>query len=137
MLIFRTILLWSAVVLLVVMEFTSFNDLRFGLTLRLIPSLLLLVWFLSFLSGRKRRVIRDNVPVFKMKILKVLKVVANLTIVAGALLKIGHYAYSQLLLIVGIFFLAAWSTLLVTVSSEKPAYNPEIIDDIYEESKEE
>lgn len=132
MLIFRTILLWVAFVLLVMAEFIT-ASLQFSIVFRLIPSALLVLWFVSYLAGRQRYQFKKGVNKATIRIVLVLKNIANITIIAGAVLRLMHMPYSQLLIVFGIGCLAVWSTFLVFVSEEKLKYNPEIIDDLQDD----
>ena len=132
MLVFRTVLLWVAFVLLVTAEFLT-ASVQFSIVFRLIPSALLLLWFVSYLAGRQRYQFKKEVNNAARRIVLVLKNIANITIIAGAVLRLMYMPYSQLLIVSGIGCLAIWSTFLIVVSEEKLKYNPEIIDDIQDD----
>ncbi len=137
MLVLRTLLLWAAFIMLVFLEFFTASDFRFSIIFRLVPSLFLMLWFVLYTLNRKKYVFRENVGRNTIRLIKLIRTVANIAIISGALLKLGHFQYSQGLLVAGIGFLALWSSLHIAVSVERPAYNPDIVDDMRDENKEE
>lgn len=131
MLHFRTILLFLAFILLVIQGFVYFDNLRLGIFFRLIPTALLLVWFVSSIFGPKKYTIQLNHSNRKLvSAIKILRPLASLTIIIGAILKILHVSYGNYFLTAGIGLLAFWSLLFSLVAISKDEYNPEIIDDI-------
>lgn len=133
----RTLLLWAAVIMLVFLEFFTASDFRFSIIFRLVPSVLLLLWFVLYMVGRQRYIYKENIGKNTIRLIKLIRTIANVAIIGGALLRLGHFQYSQVLLIAGIAFLALWSTILIAVSVEKVAYNPDIVDDFRDDAKEE
>lgn len=131
MLQFRTILLWLAFVLLILQYFV---DIRFsialGIAFRLTPSALLLLWFLLALFFREKlKIDPANTPRPVLMLFRILRPLSSASIVAGAIFKLLHLPYGNLLLITGIGFMATYSTLLSVFAYEKPADHPDIIDD--------
>ena len=134
MLLFRTILLWLAFSLLILRYFISFNDPHYDLWFMMLPSGILLLWFLlSFFIKEKVRVNLKNLSKIQRFSLLLLRPSASLAIIAGAVLKLLTLPYGNLLLVSGIGFMALYSTLLSLVSIPVDEYNPEIIDDTDEE----
>ncbi|MES2616240.1 MAG: hypothetical protein V4613_00060 [Bacteroidota bacterium] len=125
----RTVLLWLAFVLLIVLEFTFIRDIKLGVLFRLSPTFLLLIWFVIYLLSAKRYQFGKSVSLKTIQIVNFIRFIANITIVLGAIFKIMHWSGAQLLLVIGIGFLAVWSTLLSKLTIEKIDYNPDIIDD--------
>ena len=133
MLILKTVLLWIVFILLIVLEISNDAVFNLGVFFRLTPSLLLAIWFIVHIANRQRYQYKKDVSKITILVLSVFKTTANATIICGAALKIGHLEYSQILIIIGIGFLALWSTILIGVYEEKGIYNPEIIDDVQED----
>ena len=96
--------------------------------MRLIPSALLLAWFVIYIFNKDKSQLSKRAPKAVVIWLTVLKTVANLAIVSGAVMRILHYPFSQLLLVSGIGFLALWSSVLAYYSELKSDFNPDIID---------
>jgi len=63
-------------------------------------------------------------------LIKILRPAASISIVLGAMLKIMHWPFGNILLIAGIGFMAIYSTILSKISTQKEDYNPEIVDDV-------
>lgn len=139
MLVLRTVFLWLAFAVLLFLELDVLPDLylRVSAMIRLVPSLLLLAWFVIYLFNKDKYQLSKNAPKAIVTWLSVLKATANIAIVAGALMRIFHFSYSQLLLVSGIGFLAVWSTVLTYFSVLKSDFNPDIIDDMDDEESQE
>ncbi len=135
MLVLRTLFLWLAFAVLLFLECNFLPDsyLRISAMIRLVPSLLLLGWFVIYLFTKDKYIVNRNTPRFIVNWLTVLKSVANIAIVSGALMRIFHYQYAQLLLVIGIGFLALWSSILTFYSMLKSDFDPNIIDDVEDE----
>lgn len=130
MLHFRTILLFLAFILLLVQEFVLFDNLRLGIVFRLIPSALLIIWFMvSILSPKKYGIDTNKINKYILTALRFLRPLASISIITGAILKIMHWQYGNYFLIAGIGVLAIWSFLFSLVAFNQAEYNPEIIDD--------
>lgn len=134
MLHFRTILLWLAFVLLVLQQFIDFNsDITLGIIFRLTPSAVLLLWFLLSLFFREKLKIQKlNTPQWVFKLLNILRPMASMSIVTGAMFKIMHWPLGNLMLIAGIAFMAVYSTILSRFAYIRPEQDPDIIDDLDE-----
>jgi hypothetical protein len=131
MLHFRTILLWLAFVLLVSQYFITFEHYLFAIIFRLVPSGILLLWFfLSVFIKDRIKINPGNISKFNLLLIRVLRPLASMTIVLGAIFKISHWPYGNLLLITGIGFMALYSTLLSRIYIRKDDYNPDIVDDL-------
>ncbi len=131
MLNFRTLLLSLAFIFLVGQEFIFFNNSSIGLAFRLIPTALLIVWFVLSIFGPQKYKIQVTLSNKRIILaLKFLRPLANLSIILGAVLKLLHLNYGNYFLTAGIGFLAIWSLLFSFVANNIDNYNPEIIDDI-------
>lgn len=131
----RTVVLWLAFVLLILLDFTFIRDIKLGLMFRLSPTILLFVWFILYLTGAKGHQFGKKVSKSTIRVVTIIKFVANITIILGAVFRIMHWTGAQMLLVVGIGFLAVWSTLLSKLTIEKSDYNPDIVDDIDEDDE--
>jgi hypothetical protein len=130
MLHFRTILLWLAFLLLILQHFIFFNDITIGLIFRLIPSGILLLWFLlSVFIKENLKIKTSGLSKTLLFFIRILRPAASITIVLGALFKILHWPFGNLMLISGIGFMAVYSTILSKVSIRSEEYNPDILDD--------
>lgn len=125
----RTLLLWLSFAMLVFLEFFTTTGFRFGIIFRLVPSAMLLLWFILYTIGKQRYIIRPGISRFNIRLIFWIRNIANLLIIGGALLKLGHFSWAHYSLVAGIGSLALWSTLLILISVEKNHYDPEIIDD--------
>jgi hypothetical protein len=131
MLHFRTILLWLAFVLLISQYFITFEHYTFAIIFRLVPSGILLLWFfLSVFIKDRIKINPKNISRFNLLLIQVLRPLASITIVLGAIFKILHWPYGNLLLIIGIGFMALYSSILSRIYIRKDDYNPEIVDDL-------
>jgi hypothetical protein len=132
MLQFRTILLWLAFILLILQYFITIDSsIYLGILFRLAPSGLLLLWFaLSVLIKDKLRINGNETPRFIIFLIKFLRPLASICIVIGALFKILHWPYGNILLIAGIGVMAIYSSVLSRYSYSKIEQNPDIIDDL-------
>jgi len=131
MLHFRTILLWLAFLLLLSQYFINFDHFAFGLIFRLMPSGILLLWFLlSIFIKDKFKINMEKISTTLLFLIKILRPAASISIVLGAMLKIMHWPFGNILLIAGIGFMAIYSTILSKISTQKEDYNPEIVDDV-------
>ncbi len=130
MLVLRTVFLWLAFAVLLFLELNILPELylRVSAFMRLIPSALLLAWFVIYIFNKDKSQLSKRAPKAVVIWLTVLKTVANLAIVSGAVMRILHYPFSQLLLVSGIGFLALWSSVLAYYSELKSDFNPDIID---------
>jgi hypothetical protein len=130
MLHFKTILLWIAFALLVSQSFASFDNYLLGLIYRQTPIGILLLWFLlSVFLKENHQIRKEKSSKFQYTLIQVLRPLANISIVLGAMLKIMHWPFGNLLLISGIGFMALYSTILSRISILKDDYNPEILDE--------
>lgn len=134
MLHFRTILLWLAFLLLVLQHVIDFNsDITLGIIFRLTPSGILLLWFLLSLFFREKLKIQKlNTPAWVFKLLNILRPLASMSIVLGAMFKIMHWPFGNLMLIAGIACMAVYSTILSRFAYVRPEHDPDIIDDLDE-----
>jgi hypothetical protein len=132
MLAFRTILLWLAFIVLLLQVFISFDDnLILGIIFRLSPSAILLLWFLlSIFFKLNLKIDNELTPNWVIKTISILRPLASLSIVCGAIFKIMHLQYGDLMLLLGIGFMAIYSSFLSAYSSHESGENPDIIDDI-------
>lgn len=130
MLVLRTVLLWLAFAVLLFLELNILPELylKVSAVMRLVPSALLLAWFVIYIFNKDKSQLSKGAPKSVVIWLSVLKTVANLAIICGAVMRILHYAHSQLLLVSGIGFLALWSSVLAYYSELKSDFNPDIID---------
>ncbi len=138
MLIFRTLLLWMAFVLLLLLEIEFFPDLqlKFSLMFRLVPSILLAAWFLLNIFSKEKTQYSPLIKRSTIVLITWLKSIANIAILVGAFFKLLHLPYAQLCLVGGIGVLALWSSILARWSVQKSDYNPDIIDDMNGDEKE-
>jgi hypothetical protein len=134
MLLFRTILLWMAFILLIVIELPFTGNLDIGF-FRLLPSLILVLWFVSYFFKKQRYAVRRDADRRIVSALGYLRPLANISVIAGAVMRLSRVPYSNIPLIAGIGLLALVSSLWMKVSLERPEYDPEIIDDSSEEIK--
>lgn len=135
MLFFRTILLWLAFLLLLIQNFIEFDldNIYLGIVYRLLPTGLLLLWFgLSVFFREKLKINLAETPGFAVISIRILRPLASIFIVSGALFKILHWPYGNYMLIAGIGFMAVYSTFLSIYSFTGSDQNPEIIDDMNE-----
>jgi hypothetical protein len=131
MLHFRTILLWLAFILLVLQNFIAFNNLSYELWFRLVPSGILLLWFLlSIFIKEKFKINLKRVSAIQRLSIIILRPSASLAIITGAVLKLLHLPYGNTMLVAGIGFMAVYSTILSQVSTHHEEYDHEIIDDV-------
>lgn len=139
MLVLRTVFLWLAFAVLLFLELDVLPDLylKVSAMVRLVPSLLLLGWFFIYLFNKDKYQLSKTAPRSIVLWLTILKTIANVAIVSGALMRIFHVSYSQLLLVSGIGFLALWSSILTYYSVLKSDFNADIIDDIDDEESQE
>ncbi len=130
MLVLRTVFLWLAFAILLFLELNILPELylKVSAIMRLIPSALLLGWFVIYIFNKDKSQLSKYAPKSTLTWLSVLKTIANLAIVSGAVTRILHYTHSQLLLVSGIGFLALWSSVLAYYSELKSDFNPDIID---------
>lgn len=131
MLSFRTILLWLAFLLLIFQFFWDYSsNLIIGIIYYMLPTLVLLLWFgISLFSRDRIRIHPEKTTKLTLQLLRYLRPLASITIVLGALLKYSRYSEGNILLTIGLFFMAAYSTILNRIgepSSDKPN---DIIDD--------
>jgi hypothetical protein len=131
MLHFRTILLWLAFVLLILQYFINFDNFTLGLIFRLIPSGILVLWFLLSVFIKDQVKVRTRkLSKFTLLGIQVLRPAASISIVIGALFKILHFPFGNVLLVTGIGFMAIYSSILSMIYVQKDEYNPEILDDL-------
>ena len=129
MLHFRTLLLFLAFVLLLIQQFVLFDDI-WGIAFRLIPSALLIIWFLvSIFNPKKYSIDSEKVSKKIVISIRILRPLASLLIVIGAIFKLMHWTNGNYRIIAGIGVLAVWSFLFSLVAFNQSEYNPEIIDD--------
>ena len=131
---FRTILLWLAFLLLIAQNIIEIKtSFLFGFIFRMIPSAILLFWFILAIYFKENLKLNvHETPKLVFKLINILRPLANLSIVLGALFKIMHLPFGNLLLITGIGFMAIYSSILSRYSRNKPDNNSDIIDDIDE-----
>lgn len=139
MLVLRTVFLWLAFAVLLFLELNILPDLylKVSAIMRLVPSMLLLAWFVIYLFNKDKYQLNRNAPKAIVSWLSVFKATANIAIVAGALMRILHISFSQVFLVSGIGFLAVWSTVLTYYSVLKSDFNIDIIDDMEDEESQE
>jgi len=136
MFLFRTILLFLSFFLLVLQPFLVFGEDRVleGFVFRMIPNLLLLLWFILTLVSKDK--LRPNPALFPKKALQVLKLLRPLSggsIILGALFRLLHYSGSYLLITSGIGCMAVYSLLVYLYAERVRNYNPDILDDEHAE----
>lgn len=128
---FRSILLWIAFVLVTLQFFWDYNgNLFFAVLYRLLPTLILLLWFgLSLFIRVKVKIDPNKLTRTNILMLKYLRPIASISIVTGAIFKYLHLFNGNVLLAIGLFAMAVYSTLLHYIgvaSSDRPQ---DIIDD--------
>lgn len=131
MLVFRSVLLWLAFLFILLGQFVEKDTINLLLFYGLTPAALLFIWVITTLFFNKKLVV--NTTVYGTKILKIIKVLrfsASIFITVGAVIKILKWNYGDLLLMLGIGFMAAYSSVLAYVAKTKNDPNPEIIDDL-------
>lgn len=132
MLLFRTILLWLSFSLLILQYFIDVHEVIPGFIFRLLPSGLLLLWFLLTVLVREKIKIQQHQSKFLVNLFHIMRPLASISIVLGAILKIMHWPYGNPLLIAGIGFMAIYSTILCKIAIPKDDYNPDVLDDMDE-----
>ncbi len=132
MLHFRTILLWLAFIMLVLQYFIEVrSSITLGIIFRLLPSAILLFWFLLSLFFKvKLKIQVQSTPSWVITLLNILRPMASISIVIGALFKIMHWPFGNMMLIMGIAFMAVYSTILSRFAETGSSQNPDIIDDM-------
>lgn len=132
MLHFRTILLWLAFIMLVLQYFVEIrSSITLGIIFRLLPSAILLFWFLLSLFFKvKLKIQVQSTPAWVITLLNILRPMASISIVIGALFKIMHWPFGNIMLIMGIAFMAVYSTILSRFAETGSSQNPDIIDDM-------
>ena len=129
---FKTILLWLAFFLIILQQLWDYNG-HFTLAMiyRLLPSAMLLLWFLlSIFFSESEKIRYDKMPVNMRKLSFLLRPLASFTIVLGAILKIMHWPWGNIALAAGIGVMAIYSTIISVYgyrSSDEPT---DIIDDL-------
>jgi hypothetical protein len=130
MLLFRTILLWLAFFLLILQNFVIFNNFTLGLIFRLVPTGILVLWFLLSIFIKDNMKLRpEKLKRHTVILINILRPAASLSIVLGAIFKIMHWPFGTFMLVSGIGFMAVYSTLLSIISKPRDEYNPDILDD--------
>jgi hypothetical protein len=131
MLLFRTILLWLSFTLLLLQYFITIDfNLEIGVVYRLLPSGLLILWFLLSVFSREKLVFDPNkVPTFSKLMIKYLRPIASLSIILGAFLKILKMYNSNEFLVIGIGFMSLYSSLIYFYTVDKQNRPDDIIDD--------
>lgn len=129
---FRTILLWLAFILIVLQQFWDYNGyFMLAMAYRLLPSGILLLWFLlSIFFYESEKLRYDKLPPRMRKISFILRPLASFTIVLGAILKILHWPFGNIGLASGIAFMAMYSTIISVYGYISPEESSDIIDDL-------
>lgn len=132
MLHFRTILLWLAFFLIVLQQIWDYSDNLFlGIIYRLLPSAVLLLWFLvSIFFNETEKLRYDQLSVRIKNLLFILRPLASLTIVMGAVLKLLYWPFGHLALTIGIALMAVYSTIISLYGYSKSEEDNDIIDDL-------
>lgn len=132
MLHFRTVLLWLAFILIALQQFWDYNsNIELGIIYRLLPSGILLLWFIiSIFIKEKVKIKVAETPKAAMIALRVFRPLAGATIVGGALFKIMHWPYGNIMLAIGIGFMAIYSTALGMYAIRSTDEPDDIIDDL-------
>lgn len=114
MLIFRSILLWLAFLLVLLQFFWDYNsNILLGVFYRMLPTIILMLWFgLSIVFKVKIKLDAQKTPKFVLVSLKFLRPFASLFIVGGAIFKYLHLPMGNMILTLGLFFLAFYFTVL-------------------------
>lgn len=131
MLHFRTTLLILAFVLLLLQNFVSLeSDLVLALILRLAPTALLLLWFILTIFFRETlKIDPSQTPRIVMHLIRIIRPIAGLCIITGAIFKLMHWIGANMLLLNGIGAMAIYSLILSLYAKVSHAGNPDIIDD--------
>ncbi len=129
---FKTSLLWLAFILLLLQSWIDIQEnILLGFIYRLTPSLCLLIWFILSLFFKQALIVNAaEIPNWALRALKILRPLASTLIILGALFKLMHWNGGFPLLIIGIGFMAIYSSILNKYSSVKSNTNIDIIDDI-------
>ena len=132
MLHFRTILLWLAFILIALQQVWDFNgNYLLGLVYRLLPSAVLLLWFLlSIFFNESEKLKSDGLSKTIKKLILILRPLASFTIVLGAILKIMHWPFGNIALATGIGVMAVYSTIISVYGYRSSDEPNDIIDDI-------
>lgn len=132
MLWFRTILLWLSFVLLISQYFIDVRAIIPGFIFRMLPSGLLLLWFLLTVLVKEKVRIQPGQSKFLVTLFHFMRPMASISIVLGAILKILHWPFGNPMLIAGIGFMAIYSTILCKIAIPRDDYNPDVLDDMDE-----
>lgn len=132
MLLFRTILLWLSFILLISQYFIDIREIIPGFIFRLLPSGLLLLWFLLTVLVKEKIRIRPSQSKFLLNVFHIMRPLASISIVLGAILKILHWPFGNPMLIAGIGFMAIYSSILCKIAIPRDDYNPDVLDDMDE-----
>ena len=132
MLHFRTILLWLAFILIAMQQIWVYNgNYLLGLVYRLLPSAVLLLWFLlSIFFNESEKLKSDGLSNSIKKLILILRPLASFTVVLGAILKIMHWPYGNIALALGIGVMAVYSTIISIYGYRSSDEPNDIIDDI-------
>lgn len=132
MLHFRTILLWLAFFLIVLQQAWDYTDnLYLGMVYRLLPSAVLLLWFLLSIFFTETEKLRyDKLSNRLKKLLFLLRPLASFTIVLGAIFKLLNWPFGNVSLAIGIALMASYSTIISIYGYSKSDEPNDIIDDL-------
>jgi len=132
MLHFRTILLWLAFFLIVLQQVWDYNgSYLLGLVYRMLPSAVLLLWFLlSIFFNESEKIKSDNLSSGTKKLIHILRPLASFTVVLGAILKIMHWPLGNIALAAGIGVMAVYSTIISLYGYRSSDEPNDIIDDL-------
>ncbi len=132
MLHFRTILLWLAFFLIILQQVWDYSDnLYLGMIYRLLPSAVLLLWFLiSIFFNETEKLRYDKLSLRIKKLLFILRPLASFTIVMGAIFKLLYWPFGNIALAIGIALMACYSTIISIYGYSKTDEPNDIIDDL-------
>lgn len=132
MLHFRTILLWLAFMLLLLQYFIDFRyNINLGIAFRLAPSALLILWFiLSLFFKENLKISPEETPKSVLTLLNLLRPLASICIILGAIFKLTALPNGNIMLLAGIGFMALYSSLLSVFAFEKNQKYDDILDDL-------
>ncbi len=128
---FRSILLWLAFILVTLQFFWDYNgNILFGIIYRLLPTAILLLWFgISLFVKDKIKIDSRKLNKKNILILKYLRPVASLSIVTGAIFKYLHIFNGNILLAIGLFAMAFYSSFLYFIGYSVSDSPNDILDD--------
>lgn len=130
MLHFRTILLWLAFIGLVLQYFIDIQiNITAAIVFRLAPSALLILWFiLSVLFKEHLKIRPEDTPALVLKLMGLLRPLASICVVLGALFKLSGLLNGNFMLLSGIGLMALYSTLLSLYAYDHSVQRDDIID---------